>query len=706
MLAVLLLSCLVRSGAEESPSPQKPKSSWSKAEEWAWGMIIENKIADFNGQFPSIALENGAFKTEDRKLSPQFLRDLITLPEFSAKLPPEGLRIKGAWISEDLNLVDLKTPVSLWIEASLFEGSVDLNGATVNGTLSLEGSRIQGRVNLNNCQIESQLFLSGCILARNLSVQDAIVGDGTFLEGLTVGADANFNGTEFKGVLKIIRSHFKKLRLRCIAGKGVQISMSEVEEGLDMLTARISGTLFIFGSTIKGGYNANGLASDDILISDYQEGATTHPTRIEGDCNLTKTTVQGTLHIIGQFQCTGDLSLAAANVRDFALQGKDVDQTTVAGSLDIQFIKVSGDLGLYDFSIGAKLAAAGASVGRMTLDKVKVQSVEMRRSHMVDYCAVTNCLITAGNLDFYDSQFDQSFNLDGTEVSKGNIDLSLVNVGGLVSASNLSCRRGSFLLNYSNIGNVLNLSGAKLSLCDLSNAKISGSLVLWAKQHGSATWAANGADPAELRLRQCSVESIIDHPNAWPDHLDLLFFRYELWNTAYDVENGSGGRVGGWFRRWLSSDKQSGIHPQPSFQLARLLKNVDRSDEARDIIQDYYWAKLRQSKSLATKIWLGLFGLFTGFGQSLTVLFFWVAALILAGTIVMTRSGAAKANNMSCGFTYSLDRTIPFIELDGTFDDVVLSKRCRRWFYVQQFMGYFLATMLGAALFEAATISY
>ena len=93
----LLLAIFEADAAESGAAPKQ----WSETEKWVLEQVAAGKIADLSKKFPDEA---------QRKLSAQFLEDLLTgaLPGF--KLHRNGMRIMSATIHEPIDLTDAQIP--------------------------------------------------------------------------------------------------------------------------------------------------------------------------------------------------------------------------------------------------------------------------------------------------------------------------------------------------------------------------------------------------------------------------------------------------------------------------------------------------------------------------------------------------------------------------------------------------------------------
>ena len=157
-------------------------------EDWTWEQISSGRIADFHARCGRLDPSSPQGWDDDRRVSTAFLRKIFYAKPFRDEIPPEGVRLIGAWFPDGLALPDGHLHRQLWINQSRFEKSVDLSGQMVETRLSLEGSfittaqntspalnlqnaTIKRQFNLDNACIEGALLMNGIEIGQHLFMQ-------------------------------------------------------------------------------------------------------------------------------------------------------------------------------------------------------------------------------------------------------------------------------------------------------------------------------------------------------------------------------------------------------------------------------------------------------------------------------------------------------------------------------------------------------
>ena len=154
-------------------------------------------------------------------------------------------------------------------------------------------------------------------------------------------------------------------------------------------------------------------------------------------------------------------------------------------------------------------------------------------------------------------------------------------------------------------------------------------------------------------------------------------------------------RSGEWFDNWLG--KQAAYTPAPYQQLAAILREQGRSDDADEILYAGKERERAQSSSLHY-LWLSVNKLFIGYGYHVWWTLLGVAVLLLAWVLFLWFSGEGRKHGMPYGFIYSFDMLLPIIRLREKHYKIDLIGCVRYYFYLHKIMGFVLASFLIAGL--------
>ncbi len=163
-----------------------PHPKWTPQEIWVWTQVCVGKVADLN-TFEALREPLDSRKPEgwskDRIISPSFLETILLHEPYRGTIGRNGVDIVGAWFREPLSLSNasisnlfalrnsrfdsdvtfslLKTPFSVSLAGSKFNGNVNMDGLVTDGNLILgNNAEFSKAVFLNHAKIGRQLVMS------------------------------------------------------------------------------------------------------------------------------------------------------------------------------------------------------------------------------------------------------------------------------------------------------------------------------------------------------------------------------------------------------------------------------------------------------------------------------------------------------------------------------------------------------------------
>jgi hypothetical protein len=140
---------LITAFAVLSPSAWPAQTNYDgpdAAERWAWVQIRDDKIADFGERCGKLDPRTKVgWDDACRKISPQFLVDVLTIPRWRDQLPRHRLRLTGAFIDGTIDLTNDEIAPELWIHTSRIEGDFVLANSRWDRPLSVFDSTLTGK---------------------------------------------------------------------------------------------------------------------------------------------------------------------------------------------------------------------------------------------------------------------------------------------------------------------------------------------------------------------------------------------------------------------------------------------------------------------------------------------------------------------------------------------------------------------------------
>jgi uncharacterized protein YjbI with pentapeptide repeats len=486
-IAGLLFSAvwLVTSGSVAQDTAP-PGSGWSEPERWAWEEIRAGRIADFHTRDGRLDPRKPDGWGDKRKLSPDFLKEILFREPYLSALPIEGVRIVGAWFSEPVDLASGRLDRQLWLDGCRFEQAANLTFLQVNDLLSLEASAFAAQgddlvsVDLTDAKLGGQLNLAGAHVAGKLGMGGLEVGDlfmpsATFqdvdLGGAKVGGPLNMNGVTVAGQLNM---------------SGLEVGQDLFMTGPDatfrdvnLVGAKIGGQLDMHGATVEGKLNMNSLeVGQDLamyspaMFQDVDLGSA----KIGGQLDMHGAIIAGKLNMF-RLEVGEDLAMyGAAAFHDVDLVG-----ARVGGQLAMYGATVTGKLNMYRLEVRRDLTMTGPNAAFKDVDLVgtKVGGGLSMADAKVDGRLAMNGATVTGKLDMNGLQVGRHVTLDGPDVAVYDVDLVGAKVGGPLNMDGAAVA-GMLKMYRLEVGQDLTMAGpgTVFKNVDLADAKVGGHLAM------------------------------------------------------------------------------------------------------------------------------------------------------------------------------------------------------------------------------------
>lgn len=554
---------------------------WASNEKWVWNEICEGREADFNVKEGRHLLPDMDQDWSDvRVLSPKFLELLVTQQLYVEAMNYRGVRIRGAWFKEPIQLSDAVISRPLALTNCRFGADVNLSLVKSSHGISFAGSGFYGSAIMPRLQVAGSLRLNeGAFFKNNVHLSGAIIDDVLSLDRVRVYGLLDLNSVR--------------------VGTNVFMHEKSTFQDVSLKAAQIGGELYMAEASFSGLLSMDGLQSrGSVFMSD-----------------------------------------------------------------------------------GASFAS------------VKLRGAQIN-----------------GQLLMNDSVFTEQLNMEGLRVG----DAVLLNRAQIKTVKQVD-------LSFARIDSNLDLSGSNIPSLNLTGTQIKGEFRLGSNTDNSVKWLKG----AKLTLRNTQVSVLQDRTDAWPEQLELDGFTYiRLGGMGGPDEASPMQREIRWFNSWLT--RQQPYSPQPYEHLSSVFKSAGHEQKA---VQILFESKERERNEIAAGLdwfWLTLLKYFIGYGyKTISGVCWWILIFTSMGTVMLkianSNLSAIFDNRKSVlpswlydyiprGLSHSIDEYLPLIIY--SFDRFLPILRLRPhyyatieldgwvmyYFYLHQFMGFFLASLLIASL--------
>ena len=272
-------------------------------------------------------------ETKDNRIRAEFLRFLSLGGEAGNPVHEKGIRLQGAWITEQLDLNACRVPVNWGVTNSHFQMAILMQDAEFCVSMSLTGSHILGLT------ADGAVIKGGVFLRHDFSAQGAIR-----LLGAQIGGDLDCTGAK----LEVEKGYALSADGAVIKGDVFLGDGFSAQGAIRLLGAQIGGDLNCTGAKLEGkeGY---ALAADGAVI--------------KGSMFLSDGfSAQGEIRLLGA-QIGGNLDCTGATLEVEKGYALSADGAVIKGSVFLRNgFSAQGTIRLPGAQIGGNLECTGAKL--------------------------------------------------------------------------------------------------------------------------------------------------------------------------------------------------------------------------------------------------------------------------------------------------------------------------------------------------------
>ena len=220
-------------------------AGWPWPEQFIWAQTCAGEIADFNRELKTYADPRipDQISSDDRRASSKFLETILFRKPFREAVTRNGVRIRGAYFGEEIDMSQGHVSWPLELAHSRFEQDLDMSGLQADRQVSLRESYFAYQVDLRGAVIGGKLDMTGVKVEDTLDLVSAVIGNDVWMR------PANY-WDESRGLVNIpATTGGIKLKGSKIAGE-LDMTGAIVERLLDMDSAVVGGGLLMSNARV------------------------------------------------------------------------------------------------------------------------------------------------------------------------------------------------------------------------------------------------------------------------------------------------------------------------------------------------------------------------------------------------------------------------------------------------------------------------
>ena len=476
----------------------------------------------------------------------------IELKDCTAKaIDAEGITVEGM----------------MFFQPNFQAGGVKLLDATIKGNFECDGAMLSNpdgfALEADGARIDGRVFLRGVKADGEVQFLDAVVGGNVECDGAQISAKEtalNFDGANIKGSIFLrskFTSHGKVNLLSAVVGGNVECDDAE----MSATTAKTSApptALDFDDATVQGGVFLRSLTS-------------------HGEVNMWMAKIGGA------FDCS---NAHFSNPDAIALRGYKLHVERSISFTD-GFL-AEGEINLSEASVGGSFYCENSQFTSTTAESSDQAPTV---SHSVLY--------------LNGSRIDGSVYLEGDFSSRGVVSFGDVVIGGnlVIGYAQFNNPTGDafYAENIKVEGNVYFRRDQSTMIDGRVNffgASIANDFMWWSVQLSPTS---------VVDLRYAKVAMLEDNEQSWPQPGNLLIDGF-VYDRIYEESSDSR-------QRWLALQPAATPHFQPYNQLAAIYRNLERSEDVRDVMiaKNVNYSKFTKRFSLDW-MWYNVIGRLIGYG--------------------------------------------------------------------------------------------